>query len=58
MALTDAAIKNAKPAAKPFKLSDAGGLYLLVRPVCGELGVTQPQVTDTSRGSEIANDTR
>lgn len=32
MALTDAAIKNAKPAAKPFKLSDAGGLYLLVRP--------------------------
>ena len=32
MALTDKAIRNAKPKAKPFKLSDGGGLFLLVQP--------------------------
>ncbi|CAM2175257.1 Arm DNA-binding domain-containing protein [Burkholderia orbicola] len=32
MALTDTAIKNAKPAEKPRKLFDGGGLYLLVVP--------------------------
>lgn len=32
MALSDAAIRNAKPAARPFKLSDSGGLFLLVNP--------------------------
>lgn len=30
MPLTDLAIRRAKPAAKPQKLSDAGGLYLYV----------------------------
>jgi integrase len=30
--LTDARIKNAKPAANPYKLSDGGSLYLLVKP--------------------------
>jgi hypothetical protein len=35
MALTDAAIRNAKPAAKPFKLADGGGLYLLTQPSGG-----------------------
>jgi hypothetical protein len=30
MALTDFAIRNAKPASKPQKLSDGGNLYLLV----------------------------
>jgi hypothetical protein len=30
--LTDAAVKNAKPTTKPFKLFDGGGLYLLVKP--------------------------
>ncbi|KAB2939373.1 MAG: tyrosine-type recombinase/integrase [Hyphomicrobium sp.] len=30
--LTDAQVRNAKPAAKPYKLSDAAGLYLFVRP--------------------------
>jgi integrase len=30
--LTDKAVKAAKPKAKPFRLSDAGGLLLLVRP--------------------------
>jgi integrase len=30
--LSDAAVRNAKGAAKPFKLSDGGGLFLLVNP--------------------------
>ncbi len=37
MALTDLAIRRAKPAAKPFKMGDAGGLYLLVTPAGGKL---------------------
>lgn len=32
MALTDAAIRNAKPREKPYKVSDAKGLYLQVNP--------------------------
>lgn len=32
MALTDTAIKNAKPKIKAYKLSDSGGLFLLVKP--------------------------
>jgi integrase len=32
MALTDTAIRNAKPRDKEFKLTDGGGLYLLVKP--------------------------
>lgn len=32
MALTDTKIKNAKPEEKPYKMGDAGGLYLLVNP--------------------------
>ncbi|MFA6971276.1 MAG: Arm DNA-binding domain-containing protein [Gallionella sp.] len=31
MALTELAIKNAKPKNKPYKLSDGGGLFLLVQ---------------------------
>lgn len=30
--LNDAAVRNAKPAAKPYKLTDGGGLFLLVQP--------------------------
>ena len=30
--LTDTAIRKAKPGAKPVKLADGGGLYLLLRP--------------------------
>jgi len=30
--LTDTAIRNFKPSAKPHKLSDGGGLHLLVQP--------------------------
>jgi integrase len=36
MPLTDAAVRNAKPAEKSRKLSDAGGLYLEVRPEGGK----------------------
>ena len=32
MPLTDIEIRNAKPASKPFKLSDTGWLFLLVNP--------------------------
>ncbi|MDH7974808.1 integrase arm-type DNA-binding domain-containing protein [Sphingomonas sp. AR_OL41] len=32
MALTDAAIRNAKPKDKPYKVADSQGLYLLVNP--------------------------
>lgn len=37
MALTDVAIRNAKPKAKPYKLADEKGLYLLVTPAGGKL---------------------
>jgi len=37
MALTDVAIRNAKPAAKPYKLADSGGLFLFVTPAGGKL---------------------
>jgi integrase len=32
MGLTDTRVRNAKPEAKAYKLSDGGGMYLLVRP--------------------------
>lgn len=32
MAFTDTAVRNAKPKSKPYKLADAGGMYLLVQP--------------------------
>lgn len=37
MALTDMAIRNAKPRAKPYKIGDALGLFLLVQPTGGKL---------------------
>lgn len=37
MALSDLAIRNAKPEAKPTRLSDSGGLYLEVSPSGGKL---------------------
>jgi integrase len=36
MALTDTAVKNAKPAEKPYKLFDGGGMYLEVSPKGGK----------------------
>lgn len=32
MPLSDTAIRNAKPLDKPYKLTDAQGLYLLIKP--------------------------
>lgn len=37
MALTDVAIRNAKPRLKPYKMADALGLFLLVQPSGGKL---------------------
>jgi integrase len=37
MPLTDAALRNAKPSARPVKLTDGGGLYLEVRPTGAKL---------------------
>lgn len=37
MALSDLAIKTAKPGTKPIRLSDSGGLYLEVTPAGGKL---------------------
>jgi integrase len=37
MALTDVAIRNAKPREKSYKLADGGGLHLLVTPPGGKL---------------------
>ena len=37
MALTDTAVRKAKPAAKPYKVADLLGLYLLVNPGGGKL---------------------
>ncbi len=37
MALTDTAIRNAKPRPKPYKLSDSLGLFVLVQPSGGKL---------------------
>lgn len=36
MALTDTKVRQTKPKAKPFKLSDGGGLYLQVQPKGGK----------------------
>ncbi len=37
MALTDVAIRNAKPGAKAIKLADGGGMFLFVTPAGGKL---------------------
>lgn len=37
MALTDTAIRNAKPRERDYKIADGGGLYLLVTPSGGKL---------------------
>lgn len=37
MALTDAAIRNAKPGKKAIKLTDGAGMYLLITPAGGKL---------------------
>jgi len=41
MLLTNAACKNAKGKAKPYKMSDSGGLYLLVTSTGSKLLLAQ-----------------
>ena len=36
MALSDTSVRNAKPAAKPTRLFDSGGLYLEIAPSGGK----------------------
>lgn len=50
MSLTDTAVKNAKPKDKPYKLSDGGGLYLLIKPT-GYKSWKYDFRLDNSRGS-------
>ena len=37
MPLKDVAVRNAKPTAKPRKISDGGGLHVLIQPTGGKL---------------------
>ena len=37
MPLTDARVRTIKPATKPLKVSDGGGLFLLVQPTGSKL---------------------
>ena len=37
MSLTEMAVRNAKPKDRPFKLTDGGGLHLVVQPAGGKL---------------------
>ena len=37
VALTDVAVRNAKPGPKPYKMGDSHGLFLLVQPSGGKL---------------------
>jgi len=37
MALTDTEIRRSKPAEEPYRLSDSGGMYLVVSPSSGNL---------------------
>jgi hypothetical protein len=37
MPLTDFALKNARPRAKPYKLGDTGGLFIQVQPTGSKL---------------------
>lgn len=46
MALTDTAIRHAKPGDKPVKLSDEKGLYLLIHPNGGKWWRFEPNVCD------------
>ncbi|MFZ3182667.1 MAG: integrase arm-type DNA-binding domain-containing protein [Pseudomonas sp.] len=50
MPLTDSAIKTAKPKEKAYKLSDAHGLYLLVKPNGSKLWRLKFRVNGTEKG--------
>jgi integrase len=49
LALTDTEIRKSKPADKPYKLSDGGGMYLLVTPAGGKLWRLKYRVEGTEK---------
>ncbi len=49
MALTDTAIRNAKPKEKPYKVADSQGLYLLVNPRGSKLWRLKYRMNGTER---------
>jgi len=49
MALTDIAIRNARPKEKPYKVADAQGLYLLVNPKGSKLWRVKYRMNGTER---------
>ncbi|WP_428334736.1 Arm DNA-binding domain-containing protein [Novosphingobium sp.] len=49
MALTDTAIRNAKPKEKPYKVTDSLGLYLLVNPRGGKLWRIKYRINGSER---------
>lgn len=49
MALTDTAIRNAKPKDKPYKVADAQGLYLLVNPAGSKLWRVKYRINGVER---------
>ena len=52
MKLTDMRVRNAKPQDKPYKLSDGGGLYLLVKPNGARLWHFRYRVDEAGRKKE------
>jgi len=49
LALTDTEIRKSKPADKPYKLADSGGMYLLVTPAGGKLWRLKYRVEGTEK---------
>lgn len=49
MALTDTAVRNAKPKSKPYKITDAQGLYLLVNPSGSKLWRVKYRINGVER---------
>lgn len=49
MALTDTAVRNAKPKAKPYKVTDSQGLYLLVNPKGSKLWRVKYRINGVER---------
>ncbi|MFA5969218.1 MAG: Arm DNA-binding domain-containing protein [Sphingomonas sp.] len=53
MALSDMAIRKAKPREKPYKLADGGGLYLQVQPSGGKLWRQKYRINGSERKLSI-----
>jgi len=53
MALTDVAVRQAKPAEKQYQLADGAGLYLLVTPAGGKLWRLKYRVSGKNSSTPI-----